>query len=135
MEKSHTDAVTSYFHANSTNTDVLYMLGKMHLRNNQIDLALDCMKKADELGFVMATNSLGDIYYSDKKDIEKAIYYYKKGAEHNYGPSQFNLGIIYKKHIKNAKEAKYWLYKASRNTVDFDEHVRKEAMKYYNELL
>jgi TPR repeat protein len=134
IEKHNVEAVTNYLAANPNNADALYMLGNIYLRYNQVDFAIDCMKRADSLGCVMAANTLGDIYYSDKNDITSAIHYYKKGARKGYGPSQFNLGIIYKKHIKNKRKAKHWLYKASKNSGDFDEHVRKEALKYYKEL-
>jgi TPR repeat protein len=134
MERNNTDVIVNYLKANLDNADILYALGGMYLQSGQIDFAIDCMKKANELGLVSATNSLGDIYYSDKNDLKKAIYYYKKGAISGYGPSQFNLGIIYKKHIKDRKKAKYWLLKAANNTSSFDEHVRKEARRYYNEL-
>ncbi len=45
-----------------------------------------------------------------KKDLSKAIYWYKKAANKSHKKAQYRLGILYYKQ-KNYKKAKYWLEK------------------------
>ncbi len=113
--------------------DASYILGMLYLENKQYNLAEKFLMRATFQNHKPAINALGDFYYSDKKNVKKAEKYYKKGAKMGYGPSQFNLGIIYLKHYCQKDKAKYWLTKASQNNSDLCETIRKIALKYRND--
>lgn len=110
--------------------DASYILGIVYLENKQYNFAEEFLLKAAFKNHKPAINALGDFYYSDKKNIKKAVEYYEKGAKMEYGPSQFNLGIIYSKHYGQRGKARYLLTKASQNSSDLCEKMRAAALKY-----
>ena len=95
-----------------------WLIGKM-LLEGQIgkndketkEKAFKYIKKAEELGSVAATNTIGLCYLnglipSIPKDEEKAISYFRKAAKEDYVYAHNNLGKIYEKHgdLKKAYE-------------------------------
>ena len=95
-----------------------WLIGKM-LLEGQIgkkdkeakEKAFKYLKKAEELGSIAATNTIGLCYLnglipSIEKSEEKAIKYFKKAAKENYVYAHNNLGKIYEKHndLKKAYE-------------------------------
>ena len=67
-------------------------------------------------GNVYAQNHLGDLYY-DKKDYQKAFYWYKKAANQCHASGQYNLGIMYEygKGINQDYQKAFYLYKKAAN--------------------
>ncbi|MDR1488290.1 MAG: hypothetical protein LBI26_00910 [Holosporales bacterium] len=133
--ESHPKIVFKYLLRNyETNPDVAYILGRLFLEKNDINIAEYYFKLAMQINkHPPSINALGDIYYSDRNKIKKALYFYEKAGKSGYGPSQFNAGIIYMKHIKNAKKAKFWLKMASKNEF-FDKSLRDAAENYNNSI-
>ena len=65
-----------------------------------------CLKSA-EIGNISAQNLLGNFYLSGigcKKDIQKAIYWYKKSAEKGDDLAQESIGYLYEKGIGFPKD-------------------------------
>jgi len=66
----------------------------------KIQRSFELYSKASKFDFPYAIQAIGDIYYFGrggfKKNIEKATKWYKRGAELNYPPSQYSLGLLYK---------------------------------------
>jgi TPR repeat protein len=125
------EIVLQYLKENAdTIKDASYILGIIYYENGQFDLSNYYMWKAAVAGHRPAINAIGDMYYSDKKDVKNARKYYKKAAKMGYGPSQFNLGIIYLKHYNNRRLARYWLLKAAKNKYDLCDEIREAALKY-----
>ena len=62
------------------------------------------------------------MYYKGEgvaKNAEKAVHWWRKGAEQGSPDGQYNLGLMYHKGegvTKNAKEAVKWWRKASKQT-------------------
>ena len=100
-----------------------YMIGNMYVRkllgsgsNEELQMGYDYLKKSYELGNVAACNLIGNMYlngtYPLKKDIDKAITYYKKACENNYAYAFNNLGKL-EENRGNLKEAfEYYLISA-----------------------
>ena len=95
-----------------------WLIGKM-LLEGQIgkkteetkEKAFKYLKKAEELGSIAATNTIGLCYLSGLipsilKNEEKAIFYFKKAAKEDYVYAHNNLGKIYEEHgdLKKAYE-------------------------------
>jgi TPR repeat protein len=125
------ELVLQYLKTNADTTkDASYILGIIYYESRQFDLSNYYIWKAATAGHKPAINVVGDMYYSDKKDIKNAEKHYKMAAKMGYGPSQFNLGIIYLRHLKNRRLARYWLLKASKNKNDLCLDVREAALRY-----
>jgi hypothetical protein len=114
--------------------DASYILGIIYYQDGNFDLSNHYIWKAAIAGHKPAINAIGDMYYSDKKDIKSAEKYYRRAAIMGYGSSQFNLGIIYLRHHKNRRLAKYWLLKASKNRADLCREIREAALRYATEV-
>lgn len=82
-----------------------YMMSKMYYHKligentkEELKLAYKYLNKAIELGSISAINSLGLLYlngiYPVKKDINKAIKYFKEAAKYDYTYAYNNLGKI-----------------------------------------
>jgi len=83
-----------------------YIMSKMyydHLigeyTHEELELAYNYLNKAIELGSIPAINQMGLLYlngiYPIKKDLNKAIDYFKKASTFNYAYAFNNLGKIY----------------------------------------
>lgn len=94
-----------------------YIMSKMYYNKligeytkEELSLAYTYLNKAIELKCIPAINTLGLLYlngiYPVKKDINKAIIYFKEAAKYNYAYAYNNLGKIYetKKDYKKALE-------------------------------
>lgn len=87
----------------------------------------------------LALNLLADIFLSGdgvEKNPPLAAILYKLAAEKGYGPSQFNLGILYRYDrgvIQNKVESYYYLCLASLNTKDLGE-ICETAARYRDEI-
>jgi TPR repeat protein len=135
IEKNKNNVIQYLKRNADTNAEAAYILGLLYKDDSLIDLSFYYIWKAAQSKHVKAINALGDIYYSDKKDMKNAIRHYRVAASMGYGPSQFNLGIIYLKHKKKYKLAKYWLLKASQNKKTLCEKMRASALNYAKPLL
>ena len=82
-----------------------YMIGNMYVRgllgsssNEELEKGFSYLEKSYKLGNVAASNLIGNMYlngiYPVKKDVEKAIEYFKKAASCNYAYAYNNLGKI-----------------------------------------
>lgn len=114
----------------------------------EIKLAWKYLKKAESLGSLAATNTIGICYREGigvKKDIKKAVRYFEKAAKDNYVYAYNNLGKYYES-IKNYKKAfKYYLKSADlgeswaankvgemyRQGIGVEEDIKK-AYEYYS---
>ena len=92
-----------------------YIMSKMYYNqligsytNEELELAYNYLNKAIELGSIPAINQMGLLYsngiYPVKKNINKAIEYFKKASTFNYAYAFNNLGKIYE-NKNNYKEA------------------------------
>lgn len=92
-----------------------YIMSKMYYHNligegtkEELKIAYNYLNKAIELGSIPAINLLGLLYlkgtYPVKKDINKAIEYFKEASKYNYAYAYNNLGKIYEDN-KKYKEA------------------------------
>lgn len=136
-----------------------YMMAKMLIdekignkSKDNLKKAHDYLLKASSLGNIASINLLGNMYkngiYPVKKDIDKAIEYYKEAANHNYTYAFNNLGKICEdnKDFKNA----FLYYEKSANLKEsyalnkLGEFYRKglyikkdmnKAFYYYNEAI
>lgn len=96
-----------------------YSIGENYEKEHNFEEALNCYKKAAELGLPEAQHKLGSIYYS-AKSFEEAFEWYKKAAEHDNAEAQAGLGLMYYNGEgveKNIEEALKWLKKAAENGV------------------
>lgn len=86
--------------------------------NGDYDNALVLLRPAADRGFYKAQNLLGECYYYGKgvkKDLELAVFWFKRSAEQGYAPAQHNLGESYlfgKGVEKDVEKALYWSKKA-----------------------
>ena len=79
--------VIKYLTTNAdTNADAAYILGLLHLENNNESLSNKYIDIAALHGHNPAINAVGDRYYSCKKDNTNTLKYYKKAAKNGYGP-------------------------------------------------
>ena len=99
------------------------MIGNMYIKGligsksrEELDKGYKYLLKAYNLGNVAASNMIGNMYYEGiyplNKDIEKAIYYYKKASEANYVYAFNNLGKIYEEKKEYDIALKYYLESA-----------------------
>lgn len=136
-----------------------YMMSKMYYDNligegskEELKLAYDYLAKAIQLGSIPAINSLGLLYlngiYPVKKDLNKAMEYFKKAASYNYAYAYNNLGKIYeeKKDYKLAFEyyqkssnlGESWALNKLGEYYRIGIYVKKDMQKafnYYNEAI
>ena len=91
-----------------------------------------------ENGEVEAQNNLGECYYYGhgvEQDFKKAVYWYTKAAEQNFGFAQKLLGNCYLLGSgvpQDNEKAKMWHDKAKENGCEFDEELLQEMKKTFN---
>jgi tetratricopeptide (TPR) repeat protein len=96
------------------NAEVLWEKGER-------DKAVELFEKAGLYGHPFAYKKLGGLYEIGADglttDIQKALHYYKLGAEDGFGDCAFKLGLIYRDGLKglepNLNEAYKWIRKAA----------------------
>jgi TPR repeat protein len=71
-------------------------------------------------GDAIAQNNLGHMYADGRgvpRDVQKAIYWYNRSAEHGFGPAKVNLGVVYLyglgKLAANKEKACHWFKEAA----------------------
>jgi len=82
-----------------------WMVANLMLTNRvecDFNLAWDYLNKAIKLGSIAALNTMGNCYKEGltpykKKDIDKALEYYKRASEYGYVYAFNNIGLIYEK--------------------------------------
>lgn len=82
-----------------------WMVANLMLTNRvecDFNLAWDYLNKAIKLGSIAALNTMGNCYKEGltpdkKKDVEKALEYYKRASEYGYVYAFNNIGLIYEK--------------------------------------
>lgn len=99
-----------------------YLIGKMLINKNigntskqDINLALNYLKKSESLGNIATLNTLGLYYLNLKNDKNKAIEYFNKAANNNYVYSYNNLGLIEEKNNNYNTAFNYYLKSANLN--------------------
>ncbi len=89
-------------YAMTTGQEAAMLLAKIYLIGYQVprdaNEARHWYAKADELGYFPATHIMGLVYergYGVKPDLAKAVSYFKRSANAEYAPSQYELGSLY----------------------------------------
>ena len=97
-----------------------FYLGDYYDAGMDYNKAIEWFTKAGEQGYAKAYFRLGDIFYRGRiditKDMEKALYYYEKGANLGDAQSQYIMGNYYLHNSKDEKKyeiALKWYEKAS----------------------
>jgi TPR repeat protein len=114
----------------------LVILGNIVFRNTKhYDEAYSYLKQAADMGSVSAMRHIGEMYESgelgEKKNIEKAIFWYKKAANLNDPHSFVSLGLIYYYDKKDNKKAlKY--FQTAYNLGERDLAAASLGNMYYN---
>lgn len=120
------------------------------LSKDDLKLAWNYLKKAEKVGSVAATNTIGVCYLNglvpdEPKSEKKAIEYFKKAISYDYVYAYNNLGKIYEKKGDYKKAFKYFLFGADKEESwacnKVGEYYRtgiasdidmEKAFKYYN---
>ena len=89
------------------------------LSKEDLKLAWHYLKKAEKVGSIAATNTIGVCYLKglvpdENKSEQKAIEYFNKALNHEYVYASNNLGKIYEKKKDYKKAFKYFLYSADK---------------------
>ena len=89
------------------------------LSKDDLKLAWNYLKKAEKVGSVAATNTIGVCYLNglvpdEPKNEKKAIEYFKKAINYEYVYAYNNLGKIYEKKGDYKKAFKYFLFGADK---------------------
>lgn len=89
------------------------------LSEDDLKLAWHYLKKAEKVGSVAATNTIGVCYLQgyvpdQPKSEEKAIEYFKKAISHDYVYAYNNLGKIYEQKQDYKKAFKYFMFGADK---------------------
>lgn len=105
--------------------DYYYIAGSGCLSSGKVSEAVDCYKRAADLGHMEAQLDLATIYYNGMDEIPKnsseAFKYFSKAAEQNSSEAQFMLGSCYENGYgvgKNLNKAIEWYRKASEQGVE-----------------
>lgn len=113
----------------TTKYDDFYPIVNSKYNNKKSHIKLENLLFEAENGNAIAQLELGNLYRVGgdvEKNINKALYWYKKSAEQDYNLAQFNLFIAYIKGIgveADKEKAVYWLNKSAENGL---------AMAQYN---
>lgn len=115
-----------------------YLFGPHHYQD--YNRALQLLKKASSRGNLEAIELMAGMYLNGRgvdQDITMAARLYEVAAVQGHGPSQFNIGIIYRNGgegvQKNPKLAYYWLYKATINQESLGD-VTYDAASFRNDV-
>lgn len=90
-------------------------IDNLDLINNDINIAINNLKSADEKGYPAASFELAKLYDKGdliKQDFNEAIYWYKKSASHGNNKAMYNLASIYINGDgvnMSIPQAEYWL--------------------------
>ena len=100
-----------------------WLIARMLLHGNignktddDYDMAYEYLKKAEELGSVAATNTIGIMYLQGlgkEKNLDKAIKCFEISASKNYVYAHNNLGVIYEKQGDLKKAYEHYLFSAN----------------------
>ena len=120
------------------------------LSKEDLKLAWHYLKKAEKVGSIAATNTIGVCYLKglvpdEPKSEEKAINYFQKAMNHEYVYASNNLGKIYEKKGDYKRAFKYFMYSAEKEEswacnkvgeyyrlgIATEKDIQK-AFKYYN---
>jgi TPR repeat protein len=101
---------------------------------------VDYWKKAAEQGYINAQYYLGNAYWKESNNQQKAIQWWQKAAEQGHLIAQYKLGIAYKNGLgvtKDYQKAVEWLHQVAESHQENDplviprdsqnETVRKSA--------
>lgn len=136
-----------------------YIMSKMYYENligehtkEELLLAYNYLNKAIELGSIPAINQMGLLYlngvYPVKKNIKKAVEYFKKASAFNYAYAFNNLGKIYEnkgnyseaitQYEKSASLGESWALNKLGEVYRIGIYVKKDMQKacnYYNKAI
>ena len=112
--KNYIGAYGLFEEAAPNNPDAMVNLAIMHMQGRgctqSYELARSWFEKAAELGSTKAQHSLGIFYEKGMLgsiDDDKALEYYKMGADSGHVDSQLKTGILYKQKGNNAEAMRY----------------------------
>ncbi|WP_305846257.1 SEL1-like repeat protein [Photobacterium kishitanii] len=94
-------------------------IDNLELIDNDINIAINNLKSADEKGYPAASFELAKLYDQGeliKQDFNEAIYWYKKSASHGNNKAMYNLASIYINGDgvnSSISQAEYWLKKSA----------------------
>lgn len=91
---------------------ICYRDGKGVTKN--IEKAIECFEKAVAFGYAQSANRIG-VLYRENDNLEKAMYWYKIGADNGVSTSMYNLAKIYRNEdaVKDINKAIGWYEKAA----------------------
>ncbi len=98
---------------------LMYQLGRGYQKTNNLGPVVTLYKKAADLGYAPAQNSLGSLYLNGEgvpHDYTQALAWYRKAADKNYAGAQYNLGVAYANGqgvAQDQVQAAEWLRKAA----------------------
>lgn len=104
---------------------LLYQLGRAYGAAKAYDRSLAAYKKAGELGNVLATNNIGDMYNDGvgvEKNEEEGFRWLQRAASEGVPMAMRKLGVSYEKGlgtVKDYAEARHW-YERAANSGDVD---------------
>ena len=114
-----------------------YNKGLFYIQQENYESAFYYMKKASELGSVLAQNNLGVLYglgHGTDVDIQRSNYWIEKAAHGGSAAAQNTLGCFYKDALngfeQNYEKANYWFEKAAKQGCPFAQY--NLAMAYRN---
>lgn len=108
----------------------LFDLANIEWESGNTEAAFNLFKSAAEQGDIYAFNSIGYFFESGlgtTKDIDSALFWYKKSARNGDVVAQANIGLLYRDK-GNYRQAKRWLREAI-NSGDADAAI--ELAKLY----
>lgn len=90
-----------------------------YLKTQQYDKCFEGHLALAEQGYPLAECQIGYFYYDGlgvEKDLEKAVYWTRRAAEHGDRDGQLNLACFYEEAVgveQDLEKAKHWYYQAA----------------------
>ena len=98
-----------------SDNDVLYVIGLDYFNNRLYQEAYYFFSKVTKKNQAIAENKIGDMYYYGdlEQNIDRAVEWYTKSAQHGNRYAQYTIGVFYEKGIgvaQNYDLAKKWYF-------------------------
>ena len=114
-----------------------YNKGLFYIQQENYESAFYYMKKASELGSVLAQNNLGVLYglgHGTDVDIQRSNYWIEKAAHGGSAAAQNTLGCFYKDALngfeQDYEQANHWFEKAAKQGDHFAQYNLAMAYRY-----
>lgn len=104
--------------------DICEELIEKYWHSKQFDKCFEGHLPLAEKGYPLAECQIGYFYYDGlgiEKNLEKALYWTRRAAEHGDRDGQFNLAWFYEEAIgteQDIEQAKYWYHQAALQNHD-----------------